>query len=343
MRLSLLTPLLACFTELVAALPHVKPGHELHPVKVHQLEDIIGSGGEEASFSEVCTPIDFRAAVQKISPNLPGAVDQVGGEDLLVSAYATLYNEYKDVKCYGLPPSAKSPGLVINAGVGTSGTTFPDCVLDNASTLVSLHNPRIQAPDLWPSHYYETATEVVDANDYISDSPIAAMLAHLLHSHQGGTMAGTFITLRDPRDWLSKRRIHDDDHDRDTSIIPQAPCGMDKSNDTLLEFMWTTPPSEDGEGGEVETEEESKQRFSRAQMFMIYQTWAVCLATHPAMGFSDANLAMINLFEMEENVNRDKFYQKMSAWRPESMSDVDTFNAAWANCGHKETGHNNDD
>ena len=137
------------------------------------------------------------------------------------------------------PQSTRRSPLVINAGLGTTGTTFVDCVmgrLQYATKHGHKHDASIdvQCPgdDPWQCsrQHALTATQCVaatpcstagavsgavdmvrngsscttswDTYDYISDSPVPDQLAWLLDSHPG---AFVLLTIRNPLEWLDHR------------------------------------------------------------------------------------------------------------------------------------------
>ena len=244
-----------------------------------------------------CPPADFRAAAINIAALLPGALKEVGGISEICAMYdaswASLIDPSKGCRGKPWPEVPRAHGLLLNAGAGTSGTRFINCVIKQSTALNTAHHPSIetlQKPNV----------------DFVSDSPVPYNLAYILAAHAGSKRsAGVLLSLRNPHEWMVDRmKKHGSSH---CCSVPTMPCGK---------AIPITSPKDP----------------KLAQHFYAYQAWAACLATSPKLGFDKLHLFAFNLFAQSPANLTGHFYTALRRFVGKRTHDVATFQRAWAEC-----------
>ena len=250
--------------------------------------------------TEACSPTRFRTAALIVASLLPGALESIGGLDEVCATYTQAWLA-RDRGCTTYPQSRRSgTGLLLNAGAGTSGTRFVDCVIRRSTNLHTEHNPAFNNSDV------KHITARVDSFDFLSDSPIPYMLGSVLASHLGNRSSGVLLSVRDPWAWMASRNKHKSSH---CCSVPTAPCGTPVPLSSLNDV-------------------------SLARHFFAYQAWAACISTSPQLGYDADHLFAFNIFDSTPANLTSRFFaalQRMPGVSPR-LRDKGTFLKAWAAC-----------
>lgn len=245
-----------------------------------------GGGGSGVTSLDLCPIVSFREALKLVSSLLPNATKRAGGLDTIADHYETRYGQ---AECPGFlnekawPPSQRlkqgRPGLVINAGEGTTGTRCYHQVFRKLGLTSGHWNHELRSKSVWRctnGSWSDDAdcTAAYDAYDVVSDTPVAYQLPYLLSSHPGQAFAGALLTIRDPLDWAISRHTHHTDSD---DIMNAVPCGCRVGWDDLALPSKTNrldarhPLRKCAALEEVSTSVEGQQRT------LIYDAWAACI------------------------------------------------------------------
>lgn len=179
---------------------------------------------EQLSPHDLCSPTDFAAALRSVASKVP-SISRLGGVDQVVAFYShsfwnrtCLRGEHAratldDGRRVWLPVSvardaSSAAPLLINAGEGSTGTRFLNCVASRIG-LKAAHN-----------QYVSNASDFA-LSDFVSDHPVPELLAPLLAAFRG--QSHVMMTLRDPWEWLEARRKHTGS---DAFRIGTAGCGL---------------------------------------------------------------------------------------------------------------------
>ena len=170
---------------------------------------------QQVAGEDSCPASRFTEAVELVGRLLPGAVKKLGGADAVLHAYLARRSHRA---CATSPVSLPAAwqlaglhrdGLLINAGAGTSGTVFIDCVIDKGTDLRAEHGPTL--PDGCMDSSYNRSASVAALPphkcastlaqwDFVSDSPVPYLFPALILSSQRGTVTpgGVLLTVRRP-------------------------------------------------------------------------------------------------------------------------------------------------
>tara|TARA_B110001452_G_scaffold148985_1_gene124010 strand:- start:342 stop:1283 length:942 start_codon:yes stop_codon:yes gene_type:complete len=238
---------------------------------------------------ELCPVARFRAALAQVDAVLPQAVHHAGGAEAIVKTYES---QYGSALCLGFNsstwrPSSRPgrPGLVINAGEGTTGTTCLDELFDGLGLRSAHFADDLRRESLWnctTASQRPDCTVAFDNYDVVSDSPVSDELPYILASHPHGLLAHAILTVRDPREWAEKRK---QDHPTNLQAVP---CSCRVGSAASLpgeEMMNVVPP--------CASPPYPSSSADGQHTTLIYDAWAACLVQQ-----AGHSLTLLNLFEM---------------------------------------------
>ena len=266
-----------------------------------------GGAGSAVTSLDLCPIESFREALTLVGSVLPNATERAGGFDAIVSHYEDVYGR---AVCPGFqndgawPESQRlskgRPGLIINAGEGTTGTRCFHQVFRKLNLSSGHYSHALRKESVWKCTNDSWSadadcTAAYDAYDVVSDTPVAYQLPYVLSSHPGPALAGALLTVRDPHDWAVSRLKHSavgKKHPRPTQsfdMVNAVPCGCRVGTGDLA--LPGTAQNLVDQGcaplDEVSTSVASMQRT------LIYDAWAACTikeAGHPVF--------LLNPFEL---------------------------------------------
>jgi len=184
-------------------------------------------------------------------------------------AYTQYLQSSTSTWCFPNPPTAMWPmsqrpanrPLIINAGEGSTGSSFMDCVYDELG-FNSRHGVMTGQMGFGSKGCEPSCTEGWDRYDYISDSPVQYQLWPLLKTHPDALV---LLPTRDPAQWQRARLdAHKDQGAADW--YQAAPCGR-----AAHKLAHTDSPTS----------------------FVVYNVWVDCVVP-------PKNLFTYNLFDKSE-------------------------------------------
>ena len=255
-------------------------------------------GSTESKTSlDLCPVSRFRDALRLVSSKLPGAIEGAGGFEAVVDAYESRYGA---ARCDGFsnhgawPESHRRsdgrPGLVVNAGEGTTGTTCLDAAFVKLGLNSAHYSEDMRRQSVWKctnaswSHGDADCTSAYDAHDVVSDTPVAYQLPYVLSSHPGEELAGALLTVRDPKDWAIRRLEHESD-----DVVNAVPCGC--------RVGWADramPGTKQADLAQCAALEKVSTDLEGQQRTLIYDAWAACIIQE-----SGHRVFVFNLFELD--------------------------------------------
>jgi hypothetical protein len=189
---------------------------------------------------ELCPAVDFKASLTELLPLRPGVVEQFGGVDRVTEDYMRLFgagvcpvsasgtNGHMEGGI-GWPRSSRTDsGLLINAGEGSTGTRDVDCIFQHLGLEGGHYLSGGKAFGCSTSQPGSDCTKLFDRFDYVSDSPVSAIVPQLLASHPGHLLSGALLSLREPFEWAQRRAEHNKvgaAGRSDDVVKAETPCG----------------------------------------------------------------------------------------------------------------------
>lgn len=218
--------------------------------------------------------------------------------------------------------------MLLNLGDGTTGTRFINCVMKRLELRTAhglremlpqlgcdLHcievdkrvrrpiAPFADAPGYGTNETCGSWTKIVDAYDYVSDSPVPHWAAALLATHRGAR-AAVLLTLRDPWEWVASRLAH---HARDAPGWTVAHGGCATGSTHLR----------DDDGTAV------------ALDVLTYNAWATCVAVQDR---DPSQVFLMNLFRENPAQLLRRLLRFLHAAGWEHVADEGALGRAWARC-----------
>jgi len=239
---------------------------------------------------DMCPIRSFREALELVGAALPNAIEHAGGTDAIVSIYE---QEFGNAECTGFEhPQAwqrsnrTGPGLIVNAGEGTTGTTCLDAVFTRLGLRAAHFTDDLRRESEWSCTNASwidgvDCTAPYDRYDVVSDTPVPNHLPYILSSHPGSAFAGSLLTVRDPHDWAISRL------DGHPTVLAAVPCGCRVSSIASLPGGARTSVEKCAPLEAPSTSVAGQQRL------LIYDAWAACIVKEAGHFVS-----ILNTFEM---------------------------------------------
>lgn len=226
--------------------------------------------------TSLCPVENFKSSLKKVSAMLPGALEQAGGEEAVVSHYEKIPKGPQCVREHEESASwhkskRHDKGLIINFGEGTTATRFLACVMDDLG-YKTIHNDK-ELKECTNMEGTRSCADRWDKYDFIADTPVPKELSQLMATHhrlQGA--AAYMLSLRDPAEWAKSRVGHHLPLSK--SWTQTSICG-DPTN--LLVNSKRVPLHK-----------------------LVYDSFAHCLTTSERYGSAEEHLFMFNLFESDD-------------------------------------------
>jgi hypothetical protein len=269
--------------------------------------------GKDLQVMEACTPPQFTRSLLDITDI---------GKDLLPQNYhseaaSSMYAGMSSRHCVPNPPTKEWPiskrqhdgrqPLIINAGEGTTGSTYVDCIFEQ---LGLPEQDQRKKDALLPANDYRgcepTCTEGWDHFDYVSNTPVPYEIWALLKTHPEALV---LLPVRDSQVWQKERLAS---HPEAGTWRQAAPCGA--TEHTL-------------DHGDAPT------------AFIVYNAWVKCV-TNPSKLFE------FNLFEDDTSaiISRllrflDRHHMKFPNQKQFQPEDLDLTCRGVVNGGHNGKPH----
>ena len=156
---------------------------------------------------DLCPVPQFAAALASLEDDLPNAVEQAGGAHLLADHFRDVHGQ---TECAPLPAVNWQPvskPIIINAGVGTTGTRSISCIASWLGLRVLHYGPHLfpcTEKGLFAFQPFKGCDAMWSQYDFVSDSPVPSQLHLLLASHLDSPV---MLSVRDPKQWRARRLV----------------------------------------------------------------------------------------------------------------------------------------